>query len=138
MSILQPPPQIQDSKSMTIWASQIGRWFFEVYRLWKNLLDTNSTQTVTNKIILSAYRTTAISTALTDTDEILKVTATATITVPTAVGISGRFYRIDNAHTGTTTVTPTGAQTIEGETGQTIVGHACMVLYSDGANWRFS
>ena len=31
---LQPPPQIKDSKSFATWASQIGRWFFDVFRNW--------------------------------------------------------------------------------------------------------
>ena len=87
---------------------------------------------------ISIFRSTAIGTTLLVTDEILEVTAAVTVVVPTAVGVAGKVYRIDSNQAGTVTVNPTGAQTIEGETSQTMLGQACMVLYSDGANWRFA
>lgn len=69
---------------------------------------------------------------------IVKVTAACTITLPTAVGKIGRRYSIDNSSGGTVTVVPTGVERIEGEVSQTMIGDACMTVYSDGVGWRFA
>ncbi len=99
------------------------------------VVGSGTTQTITNKTILIPYVATAINLTL-STENIVKITAAVTITVPTAVGVTGRVYVLDNAHSGSTTVSPTGAETIEGETSQTMIGDCSMSLYSDGANWR--
>lgn len=107
---------------------EIERWQRLVAKL-ANRLETN-----VRSLIYLSFATTAVDAEI-ETD-ILKVTASCTITVPTAVGVEGLVYRIDNAHSGTTTVEPTGAETIEGETSQTLSGQCCIDIYSDGENWR--
>jgi hypothetical protein len=99
------------------------------------VVGSGTTQTITGKTILIPWVETAINLAL-STESIVKITAAVTITVPTAVGAAGRVYILDNAHAGSTTVNPTGAETIEGEVTQTMIGDCSMSLYSDGANWR--
>ena len=62
-----------------------------------------------------------------------------TVTLPTAVGISGRIYAIKNTGTGTNTLTiaTTGGQTIDGAAGaSTSTPQACLIVQSDGANWQ--
>jgi hypothetical protein len=82
------------------------------------------------------YRTTAVGLTLAATDEVMQVTAICTIVVPTAVGVAGKPYKIDNNHAGAATVNPTGAETIEGEVTQVLTGQCCMDIYSDGVGWR--
>lgn len=82
------------------------------------------------------FVTKAVDYTLDAADKVVKVTAACTITVPTSVGVTGKVYIIDNEHAGQTSVVPTGAETIEGETSQILYGSACMQLYSDGVNWR--
>jgi len=62
-----------------------------------------------------------------------------TITLPTAVGISGRIYTIkrDPASTATVTIATTSSQTIDGAA-SILLAKAGEVetLFSDGANWK--
>lgn len=85
-----------------------------------------------------AVRAVSSDYAINPSDHVVKVTAAATLCLPTAVGRTGKEYRIDNAHTGNTTIVTNGVETIEGETMQTLSGECCMVVYSDGINWRIS
>lgn len=65
----------------------------------------------------------------------------ATITLPTAVGIAGRKYRIqrtDTTYANAVTVNTTSSQTINGATTYTalFVQYAFVEVISDGANWK--
>lgn len=62
-------------------------------------------------------------------------TNTFTITLPTAVGISGRVYVVKNTGTGTITINTTSSQTIDGSLTQTLAQWDSMQLISNGANW---
>lgn len=79
---------------------------------------------------------TAIYTA-TASDSTINCTAnTFTVTLPTAVGITGRRYDIKNSGTGTITVDGDGTETIDG--GLTAVlstQYDSITVQSDGANW---
>jgi hypothetical protein len=101
-----------------------------------SVMGTTTAQTVTNKTILIPHTSTGVNLTL-STQNIVKITAAVTITVPTAVGVAGRVYVLDNAHAGVTTVNPSGAETIEGETSQTLTGQCCLSIHSDGVGWRF-
>jgi hypothetical protein len=70
------------------------------------------------------------------TDRIIKATgAGSTITLPTAVGNTGREFIINNASTGNLTVNTTSAQTMSAQLTQTLPAYSSMVVYSDGANY---
>ena len=85
------------------------------------------------------YTTTAVDLTLDATHYLVNVTvASKTITLPTAASITGRTYKIDNASAGNITVACTGAETINGETTQTVPLNSCIEVYSNGANWRIS
>lgn len=60
-----------------------------------------------------------------------------TITLPTAVGITGRIYVIKNSHanSGIITVATTSSQTIDGETTQLVDISNAMMVQSTGSNW---
>jgi hypothetical protein len=71
------------------------------------------------------------------TDRILLVTAAGkTLTLPTAIGNTGREFIIDNNSPGDIYVICTGAETIEDETSQTIPSNSAMNIYSTGSKYR--
>jgi hypothetical protein len=74
---------------------------------------------------------------LTNADEIVIVTATATITLPTAVNNTGRTYTIKRYTTsGNTTINTTSGITIDGNTTYVLdVNKKAVKVVSDGANW---
>lgn len=78
----------------------------------------------------SAYTLTAV-------DDIVSVTGTTTITLPSAVGIAGRKYTIKNIDAATTvTVSANGAETIDGApTKPLALQYQYLTILSDGANW---
>jgi hypothetical protein len=78
------------------------------------------------------YATTAINLTLTSAHYFVNVSATATITLPTAVGITGRVYIVKSS-AGTTTMATTSSQTIDGASPTTVTGQLRVI--SDGANW---
>lgn len=77
-------------------------------------------------------------------DNVMLVSAASssvTITLPTAVGITGTVYtikRTDSTYTNTVTVATTSSQTIDGATTYTQlwVQYAFVQVASDGANWQ--
>lgn len=61
---------------------------------------------------------------------------TFTVTLPTAVSISGRTYVIKNSGAGTITIATTSSQTIDGVTTKTLnTQYSGYTVQSDGANW---
>lgn len=74
---------------------------------------------------------------LTATDRLVNCTANSfTITLPTAVGITGREYLIKNTGSATTiTIATTSSQTIDGSAPGTITTLIPLRVVSDGANW---
>lgn len=60
---------------------------------------------------------------------------TFNVTLPTAAAITGTIYNFKKDGTGRTTVLPSGAQTIEGETYQYIYPGNCMTVQSTGSAW---
>lgn len=68
-------------------------------------------------------------------DVIILCDGTFTVTLPTAVGISGKTYRIKNIGTGIITVATTSGQTIDNLTSFTLTGLESIEPCSDNANW---
>ena len=62
-------------------------------------------------------------------------TGSFTITLPTAVGITGKNYFIKNSGTGIITVDGTGSETLDGELTTTLNQYGSVQLISDGTNW---
>lgn len=81
----------------------------------------------------------SVSTAylITTADRIIKaIVAGIDITLLSAVGIDGAEFVIDNAATGDIRLLPDGAETIQGESYQTIPPDSAIHVYSDGVGWR--
>lgn len=87
--------------------------------------------------ISAAYVAKTANYTLTSTDYVVDCTANSfTITLPSAVGITGRMYTIKNTGSATTiTVATTLSQTIDGTTASTITNLTPYRLMSTGANW---
>ena len=69
------------------------------------------------------------------TDYTVDCTGSFTITLPTAVGITGRLYNVKNSGTGTITVATTSSQTIDGLTTQSVPAGSSMEVQSTNTNW---
>lgn len=91
-------------------------------------------------ISLSTYGVTGSYTAVsTNTVIMANCASNCTITLPTAVGIAGKLYRIKmlNAPSVTVTVATTGGQTIDGSTTQVLtLQYVAIDVISDGSNWE--
>jgi len=70
-------------------------------------------------------------------DCVIEVTATGkTITLPTAVGITGRVYTIKLTASGSGTVATTSSQTIDGSTTYSLASqYKYVTVQSNGSNW---
>ena len=74
--------------------------------------------------------------AVLTTDRIVKVTTTGiTVTLPTAVGNTGREYYINNTTSGNIFLTGTSSQTISGQLIQVIPSGSTAQVYSDGVGY---
>lgn len=58
-----------------------------------------------------------------------------TVTLPTAVGVTGVYYNIKNSGTGTITIATTSSQTIDGELNQYLTNKDSVTVQSTGTNW---
>lgn len=85
-----------------------------------------------------AYAAKTASYTVVASDYFIDVTAnTVTITLPTAVGITGKVYVIENSGAGTVTVDPDGSETLDGSaTLDLTTQYSDVQIISDGANWK--
>jgi hypothetical protein len=71
------------------------------------------------------------------TDQVIVDDTGVTLTLPTAVGIEGKWYLVKNISAGTTTILPNGAETIDGDSSATLTQqYTSLYLVSDNANWQ--
>jgi hypothetical protein len=61
---------------------------------------------------------------------------TFTITLPTAVGVSGKQYIIKNSGNGVVTLNTLSSQTIDVSTSLTLTQNDTVEVISDGSNWK--
>jgi hypothetical protein len=78
---------------------------------------------------------TATYTATTDDYTVDGTSGTFTVTLPTAVGATGRVYIVKNSGAGTITVATTSSQTIDGTSTVTLATKAVTRVQSNGSNW---
>lgn len=96
---------------------------------WRNIWSSGS--------FMTGYVAKAIDYTATANDNVIEVTVTGkTITLPTAVGITGRMYTIKLTASGSGTVATTSSQTIDGSTTYSLASQYKYVsVQSNGANW---
>ncbi len=86
--------------------------------------------------IANPYTAVSATYAILATDYQIECTANSfTVTLPTAVGITGTIYSIKNSGSGTITLATTASQTIDGQLTQTLTQWDNIVVFSNGANW---
>jgi hypothetical protein len=89
--------------------------------------------------ILSVVAKTTAYSILTTDDVILCSSAIFSVTLPTAVGNTGKVFRIKKTDSSTTniiTVATTSSQTIDGSTTRALgIQYEAVAVVSDGANW---
>lgn len=102
-----------------------------------SVTDVKTSGTLTANGYTTAFSAKSSAYTLTAVDDIVSVTGTTTITLPTAVGIAGRKYTIKNMDAATTvTVSANGAETIDGSpTRPLVLQYQYLTILSDGANW---
>lgn len=97
----------------------------------------NSVLTVGGSVSHATRIVSSGSRTLDATDHFLFASSGVTITLPTAVGITGRVYVVKMVGSGTVTISTTSSQTIDGTVGTTITTpHGVLRIISDGANWQ--
>lgn len=97
----------------------------------------NGTNTSAGSVITS-YVAKSSTYSITTLDSVINCTSgTFTVTLPTAIGVTGREYKIINSGTGVVTVATTSSQTIDGSTTASIPIHnMSLTVVSNGANWQ--
>lgn len=69
------------------------------------------------------------------TDDIVLVNGTYTMTLPTAVGATGKEYIVKNIGTGTVTVDGDGVETIDANATVALSPYEALKIVSDGTEW---
>lgn len=95
----------------------------------------SGTLALTGDPVQTAYNAQGSTYTALATDCVINCTGTWTLTLPTAVGVSGRLYYIKNSGAGTITMAGTGGQTFDGVASPTVAAGASLTVCSDGANW---
>lgn len=87
--------------------------------------------------VVTSYRAITSTYTASASDYTIDATSgTFTLSLPTAVGITGQIYVIKNSGSGTITVDPSGSETIDGQTTWTIsVQYNSFTIQSNGSNW---
>ena len=85
--------------------------------------------------ISRAVHTTAVGYTPGATDWLVICTATLTITLPTAVGLTGKEFLVKNAGTGTVTVDADGTELIDGSLAQVLGPADAVAIVSIGTGW---
>jgi hypothetical protein len=91
---------------------------------------------VFNGVIAPSYIAKTANFTATSLTSTIDCTNTITITLPTAVGYSGRIHTIKNSGTGVITIATTSSQTIDGAATQSLSTQwSKITVQSTGANW---
>jgi hypothetical protein len=89
-----------------------------------------------NGVICTGYTAKSANFTATSLTSTIDCTNTITITLPTAVGNSGRIHTIKNSGTGVITIATTSSQTIDGAATQSLLTqYSKITVQSTGANW---
>ena len=82
------------------------------------------------------YNAVAVDTTILPTEDVIDATsADITITLPTAVGKEGKTYTVKNSSAGVITISPSGAETIDGESSIDTNSKTALTLLSTNSNW---
>jgi hypothetical protein len=93
---------------------------------------------VVNGSVVLPYRAVTTTTTILQNNHIVDCTSgTFNLTLPTAVGMSGKIFVVKNSGTGVITLNTTSSQLIDGTTTKTLSSqYSGYQLVSDNANWK--
>jgi hypothetical protein len=94
---------------------------------------------ITAAILTGGYNVVTVSanyTVLATDNSIICQSGPFTVSLPTAIGITGRRYTITSDSDGYITVNPFGSQTINSQLQIILTKSDSMTIESDGSNWR--
>ncbi len=94
-----------------------------------------STQELTGSGFKLSYKEVNANYTLVEGDYVIKVTASAIISLPTSVGIAGTNFVIKNESGGNITINTFASEEIDGETTQIVANENSISIVSDGTNW---
>jgi len=102
-----------------------------------NITDVKTSGTMTANGYSTAYVQKSSAYTLTAKDDIVGVSLAAVITLPSAIGITGRQYTVKNIATFpvTVTVNTTSGQTIDGLTTKSLNQYKYITVVSNGSDW---
>lgn len=102
-----------------------------------NTTTDNGSRFQVNGSVSMSYVSKSSSYTATASDYTIEVTATGqTITLPTAVGVTGRIYTIKLTSSGSSTIATTSSQTIDGSTTYSLSAqYKYVTVQSNNANW---
>lgn len=83
----------------------------------------------------TAVQTTAVDMSPTATSWLVVCTATLTVTLPTAVGLTGKQLIVKNSGVGTVTVDGDGSELIDGAATQSLSAADSVTVVSTGSGW---
>jgi hypothetical protein len=92
----------------------------------------------TNSVYVDVYSSASAVTGtytILASDFFVKCTGTFTVTLPTAVGLSGRHYHVKNVGTGTVTVDANGTETIDSALTLVLAPMDSGHVISDNVEW---
>jgi len=100
----------------------------------RNVSMSGSTNNVTINSLSSVVSKSANYT-MTEDDFVVLCTGNFTVTLPTAVGVTGKQIDVKNISNGIITVDGAGVETIDGQLTQTLNQDETITIISDGSNW---
>lgn len=102
---------------------------------WGNIVGSVIDQQDLVDYIATKFVSVSSNTTLDNTNEVVEVTASATITLPTAVGITGKTYIIKNTSGTNIIIDANGVETIDGHLSIISSDMESYQLISNGSNW---
>lgn len=139
--------QVSQGINYPVVSDNAGRWQFNPSNTSNTIVPTLtytinstggvSTDSLKTSAIRVGYVSKATSYSIGATDNIIEVTATGqTMTLPTALGISGKTYTIKLTASGSSTIATTSSQTIDGSTTYSLSAqYKYVTVVSNGAGW---
>lgn len=94
-------------------------------------------QIIVSNFTSAAVNTVSISGNITLDNDFINASGTITLTLPTAIGNSGKIFYVRNAGSGVITINTTGSQNINGYANFVLqFSNSVLGLISDGSNWN--
>lgn len=128
---LPTPPAQYNKAHLDLLNNALRLYFNQIDNVLRGIMATQA-----STISVHAYRAVSAATTVTTTDFLIDCTSgTFSVSLPTAVGLTGQAFEVKNSGTGTITMTPSGAETIDDAATQVLAQYDAIKIMSTGTNW---